>query len=500
MLKIIICVAILLLFVACGSNSQPEPTEPTTTAPQTEAPVVTIAEAIEISTHNEYIVALEVDPETRMIQGISRINFTNRTGKPLQDIVLRVFLNAFQQDVYPRPYPPDLVNRMHRPGDGRGYMVIEYASINNASIDFTLDATILTLHLAQTIEPDATAQILLQYHAYVPQLGHYMGGSDDAMWLGMFLPIIAVHGTNGWYTQAFYPIGTPFFLETAHYQVSITTPAHYTVVATGHRMEEIVGEGDMKMTRFAATMARDFAFAVLSPNYSSASIATESGVQISLHYVSEEVGRRAEEILETARTTFKHFENTVGIYPFVNINIVETSLLHNHASFSQMIFADGRHLMHSGLTGLSLEVGGQWFSQVVGINPVAEPWLEMGLSRFVHASIANYSPQLMSSHVEQIHRVLQEQEEMIIAQGINSYTNRSYFVATQGLKPVLMLYQLQQRIGEDVFAQLLQEYYQRFSFQIASVEDFIAMAEDAYGGSLAEFFHMWLEEGYLPDM
>jgi len=493
-----------LMFAACGRNTPPDP--PTEVVPipiyidsyndypqyEDEYEVV----LPDIPQHNEYTVTLEIDSEARTVRGISRINFTNRSDKPLDTIVLRVFLNAFEQDVYPPPYASDeALYESHRK-----YMDIEYVFINNETLEYNMDGTILTLYLEEPIEPDTTVLLSLQYSANVPEFAHIMGGNEAGMWFGMFLPVLSVYGDDGWHMEAFYPVGNPFFLETANYHVAITTPLRYNVVGTGHRTEEIIYDTDIKITRFAANMARDFAFAVLSPYYNSASIITDGGLEISLHYHTELVSDRAEEILELARYSMERFEYFVGVYPFGQMSIVETDLQHNAVPFSQMIFADTRHLRYGDLADLSVSLGSQWFSSVVGVNRIAEPWLDIGLTRFVGASIAYDTPELLREYMEQVHENIADRTDLYLTDGLWVYTIREDFVAAQGYRAMLMLYQLQRRMGVDYFWKFINLYYQTFSFRIATVENFILTAEEIYDGNLREFFEVWMTSDVVPPL
>ena len=456
----------------------------------------------DIPQHNDYIVALEINPETRTVHGLSRITFTNRTGKPLDTIVLRVFLNAFDPTICPRPYPPDFEWRLYNPDTTRGHMAIEYVSVNNEELNYILDGTILLIELEEPMEPDTTVQLRLQYSAYVPKLAASIGGNEDAMWFGMFLPTIAAYSENDWLTHAFYPVGSPFLMETSNYQVEITVPIYYTVVGTGHRTEEIIYDTDIKVTRFSATMTRDFAFAVLSPRYNHVSITTESGVEINFHYNTESIlmQRRVEDVLEFARYSMEYFEHYVGVYPFGQVTIVETDMLLDSVAFSQLIFADSRHLRHGDLTDLAHSIGNQWFAGVVGTNRIAEPWLDKGLTHFVQATMLHNTAELLNEYMWQVHGAIAHRTGLLLTDGLWAYTDHETFVAAQRYRAMLMLYQLKRRMGEENFWLLINRYYQTFSFRVATAEDFIIMAEEIYEDSLETFFTMWMSQEAVPPL
>jgi len=501
MRKIFYAALFLLVLTACGRDAIPAPdlTEDATAAAieTTYTPVAIHYETPEIPQHNEYIVALEIDPASRTVHGISRINFTNRTAGPLEEIVLRVFLNAFGEGTHPRPYPTELIGRMHRSGYGRGYMEVSHASLNNDALDFTLDSTVVTLHLPAPLEVDTTVQLLLQFNAYVPKLGHYMGGNAYAMWFGMFLPVIAVYDeNNGWNTDNFYPISTSFMLEAAHYHVSVTTPVRYQIVGTGTRVEEIIDhDTGIQITRFSANMVRDFAFAVLSPYYNRVSTSTTSGVEINLFHRTDGF---VENVLNLVRGSMDYFEYRVGTYPFGQINIVETDMLVESVAFSQMVFADTMMLGSHNHNGLMHSIGSQWFTGVIGTNPVAWPWLGSSLTRFIGSGLRVFTPEHLHEYMQANHAAIAGRTDLFMYQSLDENTTIWGVYVPMQIKAMLMIYQLQQRMGDELFGEFIGQYYREFSFQIATVEDFINLAEEMYGESLMEFFNAWIYEGTVP--
>ena len=90
MFKIFLLFLLLLLLAACNGNGQIQPPIIEDTPEE-----INEYEIPDIPQHNTYIVSLDINPEKRTAEGISRIIFTNRSGKPMTQIVLRSFLNAF---------------------------------------------------------------------------------------------------------------------------------------------------------------------------------------------------------------------------------------------------------------------------------------------------------------------------------------------------------------------------------------------------------------------
>ncbi len=64
----------------------------------------------------------------------------------------------------------------------------------------------------------------------------------------------------------------------------------------------------------------------------------------------------------------------------------------------------------------------------------------------------------------------------------------------------LTLHALRLRVGDEAFFAILRTYYDRFRYGNATIADFIAVAEEIAGESLADLFDAWLYDPVLPDL
>lgn len=475
-------------------NQLPEEVPPVEIPPEEYPPPEQPAEAA-IPEHDEHRVFLEFDPDGRTVSGSSHTTFTNRTGAELETIVLRVYLNAFGEDT--EPVFTEMEWRAFPDGRDYGGMEILYAFIDDEPLDFEIDETILTLIPEEPLQPYETVRLFLLYDAQIPQIAHRTGANDYAMWMGMFLPVLAVY-ENGWNTDAHYPAGSPFFTGLANYRVDITTPSRYTVVGTGVRTEEVIGDTDIKITHFTAYRARDFAFA-LSPYFLSAHTETESGVDIHLYYYTETLD--AEEILDAARRSMEYFETRMGAFPLGHVTIVEAELVQDSMSFSQVIFVDSWYLSRGGrYWAVAHALGNQWLAHIIGTNRATEPWLTNGLTRFLQTGIFYHDPIALRSRMERDYLSINDGSTLVIANGLGASTTHAHYVQTHGRKAMLMTYALHERIGEELFWQIIAEYYQRHAFETATTADFIEIAEEISGQNLENFFNRWLNQGTVPGL
>ena len=455
---------------------------------------------LDIPPFNEYTITLEFESETRMINGIGSVRYTNRTNTNLTELVFRVNLNAWNENADILPYTREVYRQIFRSGRSNGFMNILHVFHDNEELFFNLKDTVLTITLPYALEPKETTQINIQFDAYIPSIAHRTGANDRAVWAGAFLPVEAVFGSNGWHTEPYYPIGTPFILEAANYVVEIITPLDYTVAGTGSKTENTLD--DRKITRFTVQMAsRDFAFAI-SPDFRRTSQTTPLGVEISLYYYTDDLP--VDHILNTAVETMTFFEETVGAYPYSHLSIVETDMFISSVGFSTIIFMDSNHLRNAGLRDLRSEIGRQWFSSIIGGNPIEEAWLSGGLTFLLRDGLLGQTEELRTL-IESTHRGLQNrlipnEYSMRIASPIWYYNTWGDYFRIQRQKSGIMFYALYREMGEENFRELLREYYSQFAFRIASSADFISIAENIHGRSLAPFFNYWLHTTELPEL
>ena len=147
------------------------------------------------------------------------------------------------------------------------------------------------------------------------------------------------------------------------------------------------------------------------------------------------------------------------------------------------------------------EVAHQWWYNVVGNDVFVEPWLDEGLTTYVSSFYYEFGPahdvptvmiDLWQNRVDQL--VSNGQDEMIV-QPLEYFENLEDTRIYSGVvynKAALFFYKLRKEIGNEAFFSGLQNYYQKFRFQIASAQDLLATFEAASGRSLQTFYQQEL--------
>jgi len=475
-------ILVLALLASCGSRTQDDCTKPSPTPYEEEnydLEETPYPLPFYIPAFDHYDVNLTVDPATRTVTGITRTTFTNRTSKPLETIMLRVYMNAFGEDN--QVFLPEFEQSIFRHGLSYGHMDIQHVTINNEDLPYVFMGTILSLYPEEPLAPWETVQLVLQYSAYIPTIAHHTGANDRAMWFGMFLPILAVLGDDGWLVSDCYLVGNPFLLGMASFEVEIVTPADYIVTGTGVTTEEIpIVEADTRVTVFTATNARSFAFAI-SPYFRR--LTSDNG-EIHLYYYSNDLP--VDTIMEMVSFGMESLSNKIGQYPFGHISIVETDMFMGAMSFSNIVFMDTEVLKNPDAMAITRALGQQWFPNIVGSNQADEAWLDRGLIRYIVA-------QLFDMDIPRVYERITGWEETSLRSNLGSFSSWADYFLTHHVKGVLMFDALEQRMGEELFWELIYQYFQTFYFRIATGKDFFLLAEEIYGESLEDFIDQWFE-------
>lgn len=452
--------------------------------------------------YNNYKVTLEVDTATRIVTGIEKINYKNTTDVDLNNIYFHLYLNAFNGSATPVPYFNQFEPKIFKYGKDTGAINIKSVHINNETIPFEQDGTILKLNLLSGIKKEEEIEIILQFESYIPKIAHRTGANDKAMWFGNYLPILCKYDDNGWRTDPYYPAGDPFYSDIANYEVKISTPKGYEVVGTGD--EEVIEADNKKITTITAEMVRDFAFAI-SKYYKTKTVTTEDNININFYYYSDDIFN-IDEMLRVAKESIKYYNTKLGSYPYSELDIIEADLFLNSGGmeYPTFVIVDSSYLKkQSSINSIVHEIGHQWIYNIIGNDQINEAWIDEGLNSYLQFKFL-YSPDELDKRLESEYRTLNSKINNIYPYTLNSnlkeFEDWNSYYNIEYIRSRLMFYSLNQRLGDDMFDNLLKLYYKKYSFKTVSTDDFIALASEISGENLQDFFDSWIKNKSLPDL
>ena len=492
----------------------------------------------------DYRIDVRLRPEEHRIEGSETITYTNRSPVRLERLWIQLDQNLFD--------PDSRGARVTGSGDrfrgafpGGGY------DISNVRIrrgertvepDYLVDGTRMRVELERPLEADGgRLRLSLDFAFTIPQYGADRMGRLDVeqgtvYQLAQWYPRMYVFDdVRGWNPLPYLGLGE-FYLEYGEFDVSVTVPRDFLVVATGRlqnpgetltdrqrsRLAEarrstetvtVVGgdevgdpetrpDGRGPVTwRFRADSVRDFAWAASQAFIWDAATAVEPNGDSTLvmsAYPREGLGSGGqpgwERSTRFARHSIEFYSDMIAPYPYpVAINVAGVV---GGMEYPMIVFcsvnARGR-----GLFGVTdHEFGHEWFPMVVGSDERRWFWMDEGLNSFLgHYSARAYygEPAGLGPGVEGIARLMaspiHDQPSMTRADRLRMYN----FGFLSYRKPAAALVLLREYVlGAERFDPALRAYYQRWKYRHPKPADFFRTIEDVAGEELDWFWRGWL--------
>lgn len=456
------------------------------------------------STNPFYSIEASFDEENKQFQVKQTILYTNLEDCALEEIYLNVYPNSFK-DEETAPFTVDMIDEVYEDGFNPGFIEIEEiidkkeAKQSELAYSFSGIGNInMKVELNRVLEIGATIEIGLTYTIQVPKVSERFGYSHDYINMGNWYPILAVYNQEGWNLDPYYSIGDPFFSDCADYDVTIELPKDYMCAATGNLVEMDEGT-ELTKWHFQETQIRDFAFAA-SKFWDFTTI--KVGDTTIKAYVYKENTKAGKIALETGAKSVEIFNKLYGTYPYNTLSVVETEII-DGMEYPGIVFIDS-FLYSAGqyeqdlIDTVSHEVAHQWWYAIVGNDQIDEAWLD--------ESFATYSEMLYSENEETDLNpedyLAYWQEEIDyeyelglyngdVVRSLDEFDNWDDYEATVYFRGALLLQELRDMVGDELFFEIMQTYYKEYQFQIAGTDDFIRVCEEVSGEDSGDLF----EEG-----
>ncbi len=300
------------------------------------------------------------------------------------------------------------------------------------------------------------------------------------------------------------PIGASTWLvgndhpsDKAVYRLSVTAPAELDVVATGPLRERRAGP--RPATTSWVFEPRDpvasYLVSVAIGRFGTIEAhAPRSGVAIR-HAVP--VGREAEfaRVLAPTGTMIDTFSELFGPYPFEVYGVVVVDERLGYALENQTLsLFDTNLALHGGEETLVHELAHQWFGDSVSVAQWSDIWLNEGF--------ATYAEALWAERQEpgyDLDATMAEAWQQARRLGpIGAVDRAELFGDAVYDRGGLTLHALRRTIGDAAFFPLLRRWAAAYRNQSVTTEQFIALASEAAGRPLDDFFDAWLFAPTMP--
>jgi hypothetical protein len=467
----------------------PEPTQ--TPLPKPDLPPLTVeaglldgvnVSSIDADTITRYWIEISVDFEDgsdeALIDGSAYIEYTNTTGQPLYDLVLRLWPNDPQYEARMEAGP---VFR-----DGR-----------RLDSELEVAGTVLRIPFSLPVADGDTISIHVPFSL---EVGSFYGGSPRRLGITQniliaptFYPIIPRWLGEDWEVEQAPPGGDTTNSDTALYHLVINAPADFAIAASGIEVDR-KALGDRQEMTFVSGPMRDFAFAL---GLFQENIRQVEGVSLRTWTLPEHE-EDVDTLLESTTLQFELLSEMVGPYPYPELDIVDAP-----GAFGGIEYPG---LVYIGTLGTPWiieptvhEVAHQWFYALIGDDQVDEPWLDEGAATF---ATALYYEHVQGSgrgagYLSDLRTAVRNSAnpELPIGLPVGEYGSENEYAVIVYFKGALFFETLRQRLGERDFEAFLKAYYDAYSFGFADAAGFQAVAETTCSCELDDLFDLWVYEG-----
>jgi hypothetical protein len=468
-----------------------------------------------------YKIDARLDTEAKMVAGEETLTWRNTSEVPVSDLWFHLYLNAFKNDRSTFMTESGGSHRGFGAGkDQWGHIDVTKITIKDgpdltAAMEFMQpdddnkdDQTVMRIILPEAVPPGGSITLDISFESKLPHVFARSGFSGNFYMVGQWFPKIGVWENGAWNCHQ-YHAESEFYADFGVFEVNITVPEGYVVGATGRRINERTnGDGTITYTHaqedvhdFAWTACPDFVefrepFALDDPP-----VRTE--MILLVHKAHLKLKDRLEEAL---RNGLEFYSTSYGAYPYPTITLVDPPLnalaaggMEYPTLFTTMavsFFPKGLRLPE--MVTIHEFGHGYWYGMVAS-NEFEEAWLDEGINSYseIKAMDHYYGDDrsmvdlgavkisdlvLARSTVMGVSRL-----DPIIKNSWDFYSGGSYS-ANVYQKAAVTLLTLEGYLGQDVMAEVMKAYFERWKFKHPRSEDFFAVAEEVSGRDLDWFF------------
>ncbi len=286
----------------------------------------------------------------------------------------------------------------------------------------------------------------------------------------------------------------------------VTAPEHYSVVATGEKIEESAVGRNQKLTHWKTTVIVPTKVMVIgvarfAVKYEGRidNVPLESWV----YPQNRDAGFSDYSI---AAGPLAYFSSLIGRYPFEKLANVQSTTRYGGMENAGNIFYYENSVGGKGnIEGLvAHEIAHQWFGDSASEADWFHVWLSEGFSTYLaHAwSEKKYGAQRLAEEMKtdraQVISYFAKSPSPVVNTAltdINKVLNTNSYQ-----KGSWVLHMLRQEVGDQKFWEGVREYYRRYQLGNALTDDFRATMEAVSGKDLKTFFEQWIYRAGHPQL
>ncbi len=476
-----------------------------------------------------------LDDAHHFLRGKEEMVYVNHSPDTLKFLFIHLWPNAYSNDHTP------FAEQQYRNGDKSFYFAKDEERGFIDSLQFQIDGRevlhfygestpdVARINLPKPLPPGDSIKIKTPFRVKIPKVFSRLGHTLQAYFISQWFPKPAVYDRLGWHPLSYLDQGE-FFSEYGNYDVKITLPENYIVMATGNLQNENENawlDSLANLENASEKLIKKRSQDSFPP--STISFKTLHYTQQNVHdfawfadkrwEVKKDTIQQADGSVVTAWTAFlpsyrkswskgttdlksavKYYGQWVGLYPYETIKAVQGDM------------KAGGGMEYPTITVIDKKVGGSadviiheaghnWFYGILGSNERDHAWMDEGINTFYEQSTMDAVNQqkrtdsiLKSTGInvelnlkDVIYQLQASGKDQKIEQTSNNFREINYGLDVY-YKTALLLKWLQQYMGYENFEAAMHDYFNTWKFKHSYPQDFRAAMERHTNKSINWFF------------
>lgn len=475
------------------------------------------------------IIGVTLDDKNHFLHGYEELTYINNSPDTLRFIYIHLWPNAYQNDRTP------FAQQMDQQGDtrfyysktsSRGYIDSLEFVVDGQSVDYNSSKNapdIARIDLPNPLLPGKEIKITTPFRVKIPEVFSRLGHTGQAYYISQWFPKPAVYDQKGWHPLSFLELGE-FYSNYGSYDVTITLPKNYIVMATGNCTDESEQKWlddlavvplpadtqyskdfppssyEMKSVHFHEDRVHDFAWfadkrwivrkdTVTSPG--SGQVVTAYAAYLPEH---QRAWRKATEYL---RNTVQYYGKWVGPYMYKTIKAVEGDMHAGGGMEYPTVTIIDKKATSQLRTTIIHEGGHNWFYGMLGSNERDHAWMDEGINTFYEQKTSAALNKLDTNRKKNIYSI--DFDHLLYYQAVSTHTDQAIDQTSANFtklnyggdvyyKTALMLRWLEIYMGEEAFEAGMHDYYNTWKINHPYPEDLKAVLQKHTDKSLDWFF------------
>lgn len=475
---------------------------------------------------------VQLDDRKHFLHGFETLTYTNNSPDTLRYLYFHLWPNAYKHDrttFTEQQLTNGSTDFYYSKPAERGYIDSLQFNIDGQQVDYFSNDNlpdIARLDLLQPIVPGQTVTITTPFRVKIPIVFSRLGHTGQSYYISQWFPKPAVYDRKGWHPMPYLDQGE-FFAEIGSYEVSITLPANYVVMATGNCLDESenarmdslsrqpvpdYGLGSLKQNtaakndslrrrlmnpksspelktlHFREDNIHDFAwFADKRFIVRKDSFAVPGTDQTVMAWAAFLPGSKAWDTKGPGyiREGIEHYSRWIGPYPYKTAKAVQGDMKAGGGMEYPTVTVIDRTITGSDLRSVIVhEVGHNWFQGILATNERDHAWMDEGLNTLyeqktvaaVTRDSAKQALRRISESEETIawHELANTNEDQPVEQTSTQFRELNYGLDVY-YKTALYTRWLENWMGPERFETAMHEYFDTWKHRHPYPEDFEAI-------------------------